>query len=61
MANTKTVAARPLRKSLKRAQRGRLKAVEMAMTTQQRKKLRKIRKEEKMGTRAFLAKEAKPG
>jgi hypothetical protein len=48
-----------IRKSLKRAQRKRLVAVSVGMSVELRKKLRKHRKEAKIGVRAFLAKEAK--
>lgn len=59
MADTKKIKDRDLRKSLKRSQRTRLKAVEAGLTLAQRKKLRRVRKEEFVGTRAFLAAEAK--
>ena len=59
MANTKNVEDRNLRKSLKRSQRTRLKAVEATLTLAQRRKLRRTRKEEFVGTRAFLEAEKK--
>jgi hypothetical protein len=59
MANTKSIDSKGLRKSLKRAQRKRLKAAEGTLTIPQRKKLRKIREEAQMGVRTFLGKEKK--
>ncbi|MFZ4578044.1 MAG: hypothetical protein ACOYOB_06550 [Myxococcota bacterium] len=59
MANTKNVQDISLRKSLKRAQRRRLKAVIGSLSTATRDKLRRVRKEKMVGLRAFLAKEAK--
>ncbi len=59
MANTKNVQNISLRKSLKRAQRRRLKAVIGSLSTATRDKLRRVRKEKMVGLRAFLAKEAK--
>ncbi|GEM_PF-2935701 len=59
MANTKNIENRNLRKSLKRAQRRRLKARETELTLQQRSKLRRARKEKFVGLRAFLAAEKK--
>jgi hypothetical protein len=59
MANTKNVQNISLRKSLKRAQRRRLKAVIGSLSTAIRDKLRRARKEKMVGLRAFLAKEAK--
>ena len=55
MANTKSVTDTQFRKSLKRAQRKRLKAVEKKLTVPQRTKLRRARKEKQVGVRAFLA------
>ncbi len=56
MANTLNIKAdRNLRKSLKRAQRKRLKAVEAGLTNEQRDKLRRARAEKHIGVRAFLA------
>lgn len=57
MANTKKVDDRKLRKSLKRAQRRRLKAVDLDLALPLRIKLRRARKEKHVGLRAFLAKE----
>lgn len=59
MANTHKFTDRNLRKSIKRSQRARLKAVNFELTREQRAKLRRIRKEEFVGLRAFLAAEAK--
>lgn len=59
MPNTKQIEDRGLRKSIKRSQRSRLKTVESSLTLEQRRKLRRARKEEFVGTRAFLAAEKK--
>jgi len=56
MANTKSVETTTLRKSLKRALRRRLKAVDASLTSESRNKLRRARKEKHIGLRAFLAK-----
>ncbi len=55
--NTKNMEDRNLRKSLKRAARRRLKAVDFALTAEQRRKLRRARAEKHIGLRAFIAKE----
>lgn len=55
MANTTQITDRNLRKALKRSQRKALKAVDVALTAPQRDKLRRARKEKKVGLRAFLA------
>lgn len=55
--NTTKIEDRNLRKSLKRAARRRLKAVDMALTADQRNKLRRARAEKHIGLRAFLAKQ----
>ena len=54
--NTKTIADRTLAKSLKRAGRRRLKLLEAGLTVEQRKNLRRARKEKTIGLKAFLAK-----
>ncbi len=59
MANTKKIEDTSLRKSIKRSQRRRLKSVEASLTLEQRRKLRRNRKEEFIGTRAFLDAEQK--
>ena len=59
MPNTKPVNDRNLRKSLKRSQRRRLKALDAGLSLQQRQKLRRARKEKHVGLRAFLAAEKK--
>ncbi len=59
MANTKQIKDPSLRKSIKRSQRRRLKAVEASLTLQQRRKLRRNRKEEFVGTKAFLEAESR--
>ena len=59
MPNTKQIEDRGLRKSIKRSQRSRLKTVESSLTLEQRRKLRRARKEEFVGTRAVLAAEKK--
>lgn len=55
--NTKSIEDRNLRKSLKRAARRQLKAVDVALTPAQRNKLRRARAEKHIGLRAFMAKE----
>jgi hypothetical protein len=55
MANPTQITDRNLRKSLKRSQRKALKAVDVALTAALRDKLRRARKEKKVGLRAFLA------
>lgn len=55
MANTKSVENRNLRKSAKRAARRRLKALDMALTPDQRNKLRRARAEKHIGIKQFLA------
>lgn len=58
MANTKSVKENvTLRKALKRAQRRNLKGLDAKLTSEQRNKLRRARKEKMVGLRAFLAKE----
>ena len=60
MANTKNLKNNPkLRKAIKRCLRRNLKAAEVTLTVEQRSKLRRARKEKKIGLRAFLATEAK--
>ncbi len=54
--NTKTLADRNLAKSLKRAGRRRLKLLENGLTVEQRKALRRARKEKTIGLKTFLAK-----
>ena len=54
--NTKNLADRNLAKSLKRAGRRRLKLLENGLTTEQRKALRRARKEKTIGLKTFLAK-----
>jgi len=57
MANTKSIKTdKHLRRSLKRAQRRRLKAVDQGLDATTRNKLRRARKEKHVGLRAFLAK-----
>ena len=53
--NTKKLADRNLAKSLKRAARGRLKLLENGLTVDQRKALRRARKEKTIGLKTFLA------
>ena len=55
--NTTKIEDRNLRKSLKRAARRRLKAVDVALTADQRSKLRRARAEKHIGLRAFLSKQ----
>ena len=55
MANTTSITDTNLRKSIKRAARKRLKAVERGLTLAQQTKLRRARKEKHIGVRAFLA------
>lgn len=55
MANTKNTPDRKLRKSLKRAQRRRLKSLDSGLSLAQRVKLRRARKEKHIGLRAWLA------
>lgn len=55
--NTKKLADRNLAKSLKRAARGRLKLLENGLTVDQRKALRRARKEKTIGLKTFLAKQ----
>jgi hypothetical protein len=59
MANTKTLEDKSLRKSLKRAARKRLKALDKSLDAPTRDKLRRARKEKMVGLRTFLAKLAK--
>jgi hypothetical protein len=59
MANTKKVPDRKLRKSLKRAQRRRLKAIDSGLSLAQRVKLRRARKEKHVGIRAWLTAQQK--
>ena len=59
MANTSSTEDRKLRKSLKRAQRRRLKALDGTLSLKQRSKLRRARKDKFIGLRAFLAAEKK--
>ena len=54
MANTKNLD-RKLRKSLKRAARRRLKALDYALTNEQRGQLRRARAEKHVGIKSFLA------
>lgn len=54
MANTKNLN-HAQRKTAKRVARQKLKAVEAKLTTEQRNKLRRARKEKHIGVRAFLA------
>jgi hypothetical protein len=55
--NTKKIENRNLRKSLKRASRSRLKLLDNGLTVEQRKALRRARKEKTVGLKAFLAKQ----
>ena len=56
MANTTQLKDnRILRKALKRSQRKALKLVDVKLTAVQRGKLRRVRKEKKVGLRQFLA------
>lgn len=54
--NTKNLTDRMLAKSLKRAGRRRLKLLENGLTMEQRKALRRARKEKTIGLKTFLAK-----
>ena len=58
MANTKNNTDTALRKSLKRAQRKRLKAVDAGLSFELRQKLRRARAEKTIGLRQFLASKA---
>ncbi len=55
MANTKKIAERNLRKSLKRAARRRLKKLDYDLSVDQRNKLRRARAEKHIGIKQFLA------
>lgn len=55
--NTKNLTDRNLAKSLKRAGRRRLKALNKTLTSEQRTNLRRARKEKTIGLRTFLSKQ----